>query len=227
MNKLLLTLALFSFSIHSFADEKPLKSIPKGTVAIGLQPAFKANKYRLGIGGNTRLTNRLGMGLSPRYYVAKNFGVQAIIAYTRFSEETDFGNGTIANKIAGLDLGIGIVKPIFLFSFNSDKGGAIFLIPEVKADFFTGNSNTTTPINTTKRDATGFQIGAFLGIEWFTKPLGVNQLSLQAAFGILGFTNSDIGGNETKNTWAFSPVNPQPGSLNMLNATFGFHYYFF
>ena len=226
MNKLLLTIALFSFSIHSFSkDIQGKKSIPKGTLSIGLQPVFRANKSTIGIGGNSTTASRLGLGLPGKYYIAKNFGIQAIIGFMRLTEKTDFGNGTSTTKTSGFDFSIGLDRPFILYSFF--KGGAIFLTPQIKADVFTGKSNTTTPNATFKDDATGFQLGAFLAAEWFTKALDIPQLSLQAAIGLGGFTNSDIGGNETQNTWAFSPNNPQPGALNMLNATFGFHYYFF
>lgn len=224
MNKLLISIVLLSFSISGFSKEINDKGIPKGTLSIGLQPAFKANKSKIGVGGNTT-TSQFGLNLPVKYYVAKNVGIQANIGLVFNGEKSDFGNGNVTNNTSGLQLGLGIVKPVILIAFL--KGGRFVLTPQIQTNFLTGEKKRTTPNTVTKNDVQGFQVGAWLGAEWFTKSIGVPQLALQAVVGLVGFNQSDVGGSESENTWVFSPSSQQAGSLNFLNATFGFHYYFF
>jgi hypothetical protein len=225
MKKSLFTIAIISFSLTCFAVDPPRKPMQKGSFSIGAQPVFSMSSNKSDPGNNVTSFSKIGLGVPIRYFPAKNLGFEANIGIVFNGEESDFATGKTKTSANGVDVGIGIFKPVFLFAFV--KGGSFVLTPQVRADFFSGKTNTKTPNTSFKNDVKGIQVGAFLGAEWFPSNLGVPQLSLQAAIGLVGFTSFDVSGNKDQNTWAFDPINPQPGSLNMLNATFGFHYYFF
>jgi hypothetical protein len=228
MNKLLLITLMMLLSVTISADEVREKPIHKGMFGVGAQPVFSASSNKK-TATNITSISRLGLGVPIRYFPSKNIGIEANIGFISNVTKTTFGNSVTKRSTSGIDLGIGVIKPALLYAFNpkgNDRGHAIYLMPQVKGNFITGSAKTTSPVNPSPIDASGFQVGAFLGVEWFVTQLGVPQLSLQAAVGFAGITVTDIGGNEDQNTWALDPINPQPGALNFLNATLGFYYYF-
>lgn len=72
-------------------------------------------------------------------------------------------------------------------------------------------------------------ISLMLGFEWFMKELGVPQLALQAAVGFnFQLVSPAHEGGDADSTWTFDTMhNDDMNPLAFLNATFGFHYYFF
>jgi len=227
MKRLFLSLTFTTISLICFADDTPRKPMEKGSFSVGVTPVFRLNSNTSTNGANsinTRFT-RIGLGVPVRYFVSKNFGIEANFGIVSNGTKTDFGTGKSTITTSGLDLGIGIIKPVILYTFTNK--GSVVLTPKVQSSIFSGSSKTTTANTNFKDDATGIQIGAFLGAEWFPQAIGLSQLSLQASISVFGFTSSSIGNKTDENVWFFNPINTQAGSVNFLSANFGFHYYFF
>ncbi len=217
MKKVILGACFLLSGFFVFSTELPW-ALKKGTIGVGIHPSFQTTKLGSGDGYSTV---RSGLGFSGRYSITNLITTQFGIGFG--SVKNNFGPDSYS-KISGFDIGLGIIIPFRVIQ-NEDQ--AFVLSPLIGINFFNGSQvfeNSFVP--GIKDDLSAIQFNLGVQAEWFFTQFFTIQgpFSISLGLSLFGTESTSTDDSSSTEVWTFSRPSE---TLNFVNSTLGFHYYFF